>query len=190
MALSLFTPSRRAGALTFQAPARRQAPTFFPLRWLFGLPYRLFLTGVVFGACTALLYASQREPLPLEGRWIEFDEATGKPHVLIRILRHRGEYQGIVEKPIEVLPGDDPEGLCRCCRGALHNKPIIGMTVLWAMKATGPSTFGGGKVLDPRNGEIYQATLRLLDGGKKLLVRGYILSPLFGRSETWQRALP
>jgi uncharacterized protein (DUF2147 family) len=41
--------------------------------------------------------------------------------------------------------------------------------------------------LDPENGKIYRARLKLEDGGKKLDVRGFIGFSLFGRSQTWIR---
>ena len=44
---------------------------------------------------------------------------------------------------------------------------------------------------DPRPGQGQHATscvLKPIDGGKKLEVRGYIGSPMFGRTQTWIRA--
>ncbi|WP_174582695.1 DUF2147 domain-containing protein [Candidatus Methylacidithermus pantelleriae] len=155
----------------------------------------LWVILLCFPAFLGELHAGRAEEmransLSVTGRWIEFDEATGKPHIIIRILCQQGEYRGIIERPIQILPDDDPKGLCRCCKGALHNQPIIGMTILWGMKKSGPGEWSGGHVLDPRNGTIYQASLRLQENGNKLLVRGYVLSPLFGRSEVWERVNP
>ncbi|HEX7229389.1 MAG TPA: DUF2147 domain-containing protein, partial [Candidatus Binatia bacterium] len=39
----------------------------------------------------------------------------------------------------------------------------------------------------PESGKIYQAKMKLIDGGKKLEVRGFIGFSLFGRSQTWIR---
>jgi hypothetical protein len=36
---------------------------------------------------------------------------------------------------------------------------------------------GGGEILDPENGKTYRATLKLVDGGRRLVVRGYIGLP-------------
>jgi hypothetical protein len=47
--------------------------------------------------------------------------------------------------------------------------------------------FEGGDILDPNNGKVYSAKLTLVDGGKKLDVRGYIGMPMLGRTQTWQR---
>ena len=45
----------------------------------------------------------------------------------------------------------------------------------------------GGQILDPHNGKIYRCYISLLEGGRKLKVRGYIGFALLGRTEYWQR---
>ena len=47
--------------------------------------------------------------------------------------------------------------------------------------------FEGGDILDPNNGKVYQVKLKLIDGGAKLEVRGYIGISLLGRTQTWIR---
>jgi uncharacterized protein (DUF2147 family) len=42
--------------------------------------------------------------------------------------------------------------------------------------------------LDPNNGKIYRVRLRPIEGGKQLEVRGYVGTPLLGRTQTWIRA--
>ena len=46
----------------------------------------------------------------------------------------------------------------------------------------------GGTILDPNNGKTYKLRLKPSEDGKKLEVRGYIGTPVFGRSQTWQKA--
>jgi uncharacterized protein (DUF2147 family) len=47
--------------------------------------------------------------------------------------------------------------------------------------------WSGGEILDPEIGKTYRAKMQLVDGGRKLIVRGYIGFSLFGRSQTWLR---
>jgi uncharacterized protein (DUF2147 family) len=42
-------------------------------------------------------------------------------------------------------------------------------------------------VVDPDNGTVYKLKLTPIEGGKKLEVRGFIGSPMFGRTQTWIR---
>ena len=60
------------------------------------------------------------------------------------------------------------------------------MTILWGL-AKQSADYQGGEILDPENGKIYRAKMTLLDGGKKLEVRGFIGVSLFGRSQIWLR---
>ena len=64
-------------------------------------------------------------------------------------------------------------------------KPVIGMTILTGLQPEGNNVYGGGKILDPNNGKIYNARVTVIDGGKKLEMRGSIL--FFGRTQTWIR---
>jgi uncharacterized protein (DUF2147 family) len=63
---------------------------------------------------------------------------------------------------------------------------VIGMTILWGMTKQGEE-YQGGEVLDPENGKIYRANMRLADGGKTLHVRGFIGISLLDRTQVWMR---
>jgi uncharacterized protein (DUF2147 family) len=49
------------------------------------------------------------------------------------------------------------------------------------------SEWSGGRILDPENGKIYRCTIEVVDGGKRLKVRGYIGISLIGRTQYWDR---
>ena len=119
------------------------------------------------------------------GLWKTIDDKTGKERSMVRIVENNGMFEGRVEKIFE-QPGDDPNHLCKKCEGERKDKPIIGMTFLWGLKKDGDQ-YGGGEILDPKNGKIYRAKMRLIEGGHKLEVRGYVGLSLFGRSQTWVR---
>jgi uncharacterized protein (DUF2147 family) len=56
-----------------------------------------------------------------------------------------------------------------------------------AKKADGKDVWEGGNILDPNNGTVYKLRLTPIEGGKKLEVRGYVGTPLLGRTQTWVR---
>lgn len=134
-------------------------------------------------ACIAMP-ATANEAAPT-GLWKSIDDATGKPRVMIRITETNGKLQGKIEK---VFPAsnDDPNPTCKKCEGMLKDMPVIGLTILNGLAKDGDQ-YGGGQILDPDNGKTYRSQLRLIDNGKKLEVRGYIGTPLLGRSQTWVR---
>ena len=66
---------------------------------------------------------------------------------------------------------------------------MLGMVILTDLRKDGDQ-YTGGKILDPQNGNVYRCNVRVVDGGKKLEVRGFIGVSLFGRTQVWQREQP
>ena len=119
------------------------------------------------------------------GVWKTIDDETGKPKSLVRITENNGELRGKIEKLFREA-GEDQNPKCEKCEGNLKDQPVIGMTILIGMKKDG-SEYNGGHILDPNNGKVYKSKLTVVDGGKKLDVRGYIGVPMLGRTQTWIR---
>jgi len=61
------------------------------------------------------------------------------------------------------------------------------MTILWDLKPDGEQAWSDGSILDPAKGKTYRAKARLVEGGDKLEVRGYIGIEALGRTQTWIR---
>jgi uncharacterized protein (DUF2147 family) len=120
------------------------------------------------------------------GLWTQIDDATGKPKSLIEITQlPDGALQGVV-KQVYFSDQGTTHPVCDKCEGELHNKPVVGMTIMWGVKHDGDQ-WDGGKIMDPGNGKVYKVKLSLEDNGQKLDVRGYIGWSLFGRTQTWIR---
>ena len=49
----------------------------------------------------------------------------------------------------------------------------------------GTSSSNQGLVVDPPNGQIYDAKIKLTPSGKRLSLRAYIGASILGRSQTW-----
>jgi uncharacterized protein (DUF2147 family) len=119
------------------------------------------------------------------GLWKNIDDVSGKSRALIRISEANGTLRGTVEK-VFPAPTENQNPTCAECEGALKNAPIVGLEILSGLKKEGDE-YTGGQILDPENGKVYSSNLHLIDGGKKLSVRGYIGISLLGRSQTWIR---
>lgn len=68
-----------------------------------------------------------------------------------------------------------------------RGRPQCGMTILQTAPVRDPSTGAihwSGSVLDPRDGSVYRATLRL-DNDHHLHLRGYLLLPILGETQVW-----
>jgi len=117
------------------------------------------------------------------GRWKTVDDRTGQVKSIVQIREQNATLYGTVEK---VFDPPVPNPLCIACTGALKNRPVIGLQILWGLRKDGDE-WDGGWILDPETGRIYRCFLRLEDGGRKLRVRGYIGFSIFGRTEHWRR---
>ena len=118
------------------------------------------------------------------GLWKTIDDKTHKPRSIVRIVEENGEFKGIVEKGL--VEGESADRVCDKCDPPRKGQKILGMTFMWGLKKDG-NEFKGGEILDPDNGKIYKCKMKLVDGGKKLNVRGYIGISLIGRTQTWRR---
>ena len=145
-------------------------------------PFRAAALGLAFAFASGLA-AAQGTPA---GLWKTVDDNTRKEKSLVRIVETNGVYTGKVEKVID--PDSPKDAVCKDCTDERKDQPVVGMTIIRNMKASGDKdVFEGGDILDPNNGKVYSAKLTLVEGGKKLDVRGYIGTPLLGRTQTWQR---
>jgi uncharacterized protein (DUF2147 family) len=122
----------------------------------------------------------QASPL---GRWNTISDRDGKPEAVVEIREVNGELSGVVR---ELLVAAGPEdSLCGKCSGSRKGQRIVGMEILSHMRPDGANW--SGEILDPENGKTYRATMRLSEDGQRLILRGYIGIPLFGRTQTWIR---
>lgn len=148
--------------------------------------------GVGLMVCACLAPAQTGSVTPPSGPvglWRAIDDNTGKAKALVRITESGGEYTGRIEK---IFPGVTPDAdpTCDRCEGARKDQRVLGMVILSGLRRDpNPNTeeYNGGEILDPQNGSVYHALLTLVDGGKKLRVRGYIGVTLFGRTQVWER---
>ena len=120
------------------------------------------------------------------GLWRSIDDDGKTEMSIIRITNTNGIYSGKVEKISDPAKADEK---CIKCDDERKDKPIAGMTIIWEVRqnAEDPGLFDGGRILDPAKGTSYKLRMKPIDGVKKLEVRGYIGSPMFGRTQTWVR---
>ncbi|MBP7065997.1 DUF2147 domain-containing protein [Ferrovibrio sp.] len=132
------------------------------------------------------LAAQATDPASPVGRWRTIDDDTKSERSIVEVTKVGDELQGRVLR-IFYRPDEKPDPVCDLCEGARKDQPVIGMTFLWGLKPDGGNDWAGGAILDPKNGKIYNAKLSLTEAGSQLRVRGYIGTPLLGRTQTWHR---
>lgn len=143
------------------------------------------MTKTLIAAALALaagVAAAQSTPA---GLWKTIDDATKAEKSLVRITDAGGVYTGKIEKILT----DKTDAKCTLCTDERKDQPVQGMTIVRNVKAAAgdDNLWDGGEILDPNDGKTYKVRMKLVDGGKKLDVRGYIGAPLLGRTQTWIR---
>jgi uncharacterized protein (DUF2147 family) len=118
------------------------------------------------------------------GLWQKLDDA-GKPEGWFLVLENNGIYEGAIARMFS-KPGDDPNPLCTKCSDDRKDMPWLGIPLIREMKRDGLN-YEGGNILDPRDGKVYRATMKVSPDGQALTVRGFLGIALFGQDQVWKR---
>lgn len=145
-------------------------------------PFATFALALSLALSWPLAALAQMSPV---GLWktIDDDGKTEKSYVRISDAGG-GNLTGKVEKIIDPAKQDEK---CTRCEDARKDQPILGMTLFTNLRQDldEKDLYQGTRILDPNAGKEYRMTLRMIEGGRKLLLRGYI-GPFY-RTQEWVR---
>jgi uncharacterized protein (DUF2147 family) len=146
------------------------------------------MRSVAIIALLLLLPAARAADPALEARDILGTWLTTDGKANIEIYQCGDLYCGRIVWLSEPLENGQPKRDKENPDEALRDRPIIGLVLMRDFSYEGDGIWSGGKVYDPESGDEYQGKISLKDA-KTLDLRGYVLLPLFGRTETWTRVV-
>ena len=133
-------------------------------------------------ATTAFAVSAQQHATSPIGKWKTLDDKTGKVTSVTEV--YAAQNNTLAAKIVETVGG---KTICEECSGQYKGKPLVGIAVLWNLKANNDGTWGDGKGYKPSEDRNFNAkSVKLIDGGKKLEVKGCVA--LICRTATWVRA--
>jgi uncharacterized protein (DUF2147 family) len=112
------------------------------------------------------------------GLWLTYD-LQHKARDTLRLYTVNGQLVGTISN-------SNPSAICKACKGALHNKPLDGMTIIWGLKQNG-NNWEKGYVLDVNNGKTYRCHLSVSKDNRILNFSPYIGMPWLGPTLHWKR---
>ncbi|MBC9934149.1 DUF2147 domain-containing protein [Chitinophaga qingshengii] len=135
----------------------------------------------IMGLCIASLTGFAQSANSINGQWLN-PEKDGK----IEIYESSGKYYGKLvwmKDPLEA-DGKTPRKDGKNKDAARRGRPLMNQVILTGFKFENGKWIDG-EVYDPKSGKTYNSVMSLK--GEKLEVRGYVGTPLLGRTAVFTR---
>ena len=146
---------------------------------------RTLLSAALFA--TAVPALAQSPAMSADGYFVTMDDNSGEPRGLVELRTNAdGELEGFLRGTF--VAGEDMSRTCITCKDELLDQPLYGLRIVYGLEPKSERKWKSGRVVDPESGDTYKAKVEYSDDFEEVELRGYIGTPLLGRSQVWRRA--
>ncbi|WKC85662.1 DUF2147 domain-containing protein [Borreliella lusitaniae] len=163
---------------------------------------RVFLKFFLFFCIAMVLFANSKDSNEKEiineaanldfenevlGYWVGYDDVTNIKNSIIYIYKYNEEVYGRILTVIKDGKNYSTQNPSGDTVVGFENLAIEGLDFMWGLKYSASSKkWDGGKIIDPKNGKIYNSEISVDSKTGNLITRGKVW--IFGRSKIWTRA--
>lgn len=121
------------------------------------------------------------------GYWVGYNDVSNIKNSIIYIYKYNGEVYGRILTIIKDGKKYDAKNPSGDTVVGFENLAIEGLDFMWGLKYSSSSKkWDRGKIIDPKNGKIYNSEMRVDSKTGNLITKGKVW--IFGRSKIWTRA--
>lgn len=124
------------------------------------------------------------------GYWKSISDVKGEEGKVTALWKLSLDAKGQLQGAIVWSPDSDANTKYDSKKAEFNGKPLRGTFWMKGLKKAGSDGWNGGTIVDvgDEKGDVYGCEVKVIDGGKKLAMRGYIGIALLGRTQTWVAA--
>ncbi len=124
------------------------------------------------------------------GYWKSISDVKGEEGKVTALWKLSLDGQGQLQGTIVWTPKSGPDAKYESKKPEYNGLAVRGTFWMKGLKKAGSDGWNGGTIVDIGNdkADVYGCEIKVIEGGKKLAMRGYIGIALIGRTQTWVAA--
>jgi uncharacterized protein (DUF2147 family) len=149
---------------------------------------RMFLSLVL--VTGVLIHGLSADAAQAVGYWKSVSDVKGEEGKVTALWKLSVDAKGELTGAIVWSPTSKPDDKYKSKKTEFNGMPVRDTLWMKGLKKSGSDGWSGGTIVDVGNdkGDVYGCEVKVIDGGKKLAMRGYIGIALIGRTQTWVAA--
>jgi len=121
------------------------------------------------------------------GYWKSISDVKGEEGKVTAVWKLSLDAQGQLQGTIVFVPGKAATVKFESSKKEYNGLPVVGTYWMKGLKKAGSDGWNNGTIVDigDSKADVYGCEVKVIEGGKKLAMRGYIGIALIGRTQTW-----